>query len=250
MNKSIAALMVSMVASTALAGLSQAAVQVSQSATAPVDNLIRAAEGYNDSTINLSALGSAASQWRDVGQMFLAPGDLQLESFTLALDSFENQAKGAAFTIKVFATDAAGTALQSGELMATQFGVLPETLKAGEFITFQLDEAVSLASGRYYTVVLHFDNYVSGSAPNRRLLKFQMGSVTGENPLGTGAYYWQSSTTDATQYVRGDKVLTSYFQASAIPEGSSSAMFLGTGLFTAAGMMLRGRWGLRGRAQG
>lgn len=228
------------IASMAMATVSQAAVEVSQSSSAPTENLIQYAEGYTASTLNWSAFGSVYTQWRDFGQTFLAPGDLQLEAFTFALDSFETQAQGAAFTVKIFETTEGGTPLQNGSLLSTQFGVLPGTLVAGQYMTFSLDSAVSLSSGRYYTVMLHFDEYHTATAPNRRLMKFKMGGVVGENPLGAGSYYWQSSTSNPSEYVKGNMILTSYFHGTSIPEPGSTAMLLGAGVLAAGVFILRG----------
>jgi len=220
------------VACMALTNIAQAAVQVTQSITAPTEDLIRNTTGYDDQTLNWSGYGTA---WRDTGQAFLAPGDFKLEAFTFELIDFESQALGTAFTVNIFETDASGTALEKGILRSSQHGSLPGALEKGQFITFTLEEAVTLTEGKYYTVMLHYDEKgTSTGAGSRRLIKFAMGSVSGENPLGTGSYFWRSGIEDFEKYSIGDKVMSSYFQGTAVPEAGHLAMLMGGGLLSLA----------------
>lgn len=225
MNKSILIL----IAFLGSVKLTQAAVLISQSETAPVDNIIREAADFSNGNLNWNGYGTTASSWRDAGQSFLAPGDFSLEAFTFRLASFGAQAQGADITVSIFETNTAGEAMQNGTLLSTQQGALPETLISGQYVTFALDDAVVLSQGKYYTVMLHFDERGGDStAANRRQIMFSIGSFT-DDPLGAGASYWLASD-PFTSYSKGNTIMTSYFQGSVIPEPSTMGLLIGAGL--------------------
>ncbi len=210
-------------------GSAQAAVQITQNAAAPTENLIAYAEGYNDATLNWNAYGTTTSTYRDVGQSFVAPTDSGLSAISYFIDSFESQAAGASFTIKIFETESPTTLLQDGTLVSTQYGVLPQDLFAKEYITFGLEQEVQLTAGMTYTVMLHFDEKgTSNSAGSRRLVKFAIGAVSGTNPLGANTGFWLSS--DFTNYYKDSKIMTAYFQTAAVPEPATTALIVGAGM--------------------
>lgn len=223
-----------------LAASASSAVVVTQSASAPTANILRAAADDSLGLVNWNGYGNpetATAGWRDVGQTFQSNSDGTLTAFTYKLSSYEAQALGAAFTVKIYESTTAQTPFSSATLLSEQAGFLPVTLEKNQYIAFKLDDAVDLKANLFYTVYLHFDTPgTSTTVGNRRQLVFTSANYTAsENPLGVGSYVWLRQNPFDTA-ARANYTLTAYFEGTAIPEPQTAPLAIG-----AAGILWIGR---------
>lgn len=114
--------------------------------------------GYDPVTGSGYAWRNNLSGRRDLGQSFLVLTNTMMDAFSLkAAGNIQNGASMAAFTVKVFESSNESSI---GSVLLTQPGTY---LSAAQnpvnpgWITFDIED-LSLTAGKYYTVVLSFDN--------------------------------------------------------------------------------------------
>ena len=135
-----------------------AGVVVSYVNAQPTTNVV---VSYTPTTTSGYAWANNDSYRRDLGQSFLASGNFTMSAISYQLSQgLRVGATNAAITVKVFeSTDV----LLIGTCIATNSGnYLPAGLDpapvAGGWVTFDIDD-VDIASGKYYTTMLSFDEY-------------------------------------------------------------------------------------------
>lgn len=203
-----------------------AQVTVSTSTTAPSENLLvsfntgtsvgRGWRADSRSTIT-------SEQWRDVGQIFVAPEDAVLKSITVVSSSgTDAPARGADFTLTLLSFGT-GFSVSNAEVLGTWSGVTPNpgAIPGGTFFTFNLPDT-QLTAGISYGFLLHFDAMAdSRSIP----LRFNGGSNVAEFTR----HLTRVNQTDGTlgSLTTSTSSLEFYVQATPIPEPSSSALLVG-----------------------
>jgi|GEM_PF-7110908 PEP-CTERM motif. len=219
---------------TLLTGLTvgaSAQVTVSTSTTAPSENLLFSFT--TDTTSGRAWRADSRSsitseQWRDIGQIFVAPEDSILKSITVVSSSGTNApARGVDFTITLFSFGT-GFSVSNAEVIGTWSGVTPDpgSIPGGTFFTFNLPDT-QLTAGVSYGFLLHFEemadsrtislryNGGSGLSPDTRHLTRVNGSEGAPGSLTT-------FTSSLEFYVQA-------VSTASIPEPSSGALLLGAG---------------------
>jgi hypothetical protein len=169
--------------------------------------------------------GSTGYQWRntvsggrrDLGQSFLADTAFDLAVFSLHSNgNIQVAAREEAYTLTVWESNV-DTSI--GNIISTQAGTWFDATapsSSGNWVSFQLEDALSLTEGNYYTVMLSWDDVGPSHV-------WSQNSASGY----AGGNIWQS--TDGATYTR----ITSQdllFTAQAIPEPGSLLLLLIGGL--------------------
>lgn len=172
--------------------------------------------------------GSSGYQWRnttsqrDLGQSFKADTSFDLAVFSLHSNgNVQVNAREQPYTLTVWESS---IDTSMGTIKSTQAGTWfdASASSSGKWVSFELQDAVSLTQDNYYTVMLSWDVGGDASGPSH---VWSQNNVSGY----TGGNLWQS--TDGTTYssVTSQDLL---FTAQAIPEPGSLILLLVGGLCT------------------
>ena len=210
-----------------------AQITVATSTTAPSENLLVSFTSNTNSGRAWRANTSADSdQWRDVGQIFVAPEDAILNSITVVTSSGTNApARGVDFTLTLYSFGT-GFSASDAQVLATWTGVTPDpgsAIPGGTYFTFEIPDT-QLAAGVTYGFLLHFDEM----ADNRTIaLRYNGGSNVAENTRHLTRINASDGTPGAL--VVGTSSLEFYVQATPVPEPASVAFLLGAAALVICG---------------
>lgn len=196
--------------------------------------------GANPPTENVEVsqtIGNASYQWRDneasrrdLGQSFLAETSFTLDAFSFQADgSIQVGASGSAFTVTIYENnnrDAVGNAIstQTGTYLTSASNPV-----AGNWLMFDLAENVDVTAGNYYTIMLSW-NVASVTDQDQ---VFRINTDGGDYAPGR---LWEYNGTTFTP-LGYDMVFT----VQAIPEPSTMAYGLGTGVLIVSLFLKRRR---------
>ncbi|MDR1283323.1 MAG: PEP-CTERM sorting domain-containing protein [Opitutaceae bacterium] len=240
---SIAALLLA-----ALPSARSAVVTTATTATPDAATIIAFAEGPTTSAMGVrwDTSIAGATGHRDISQSFLVASATTLASFTLK--QANDQPTPAAlvnlpFTVKIYKIpsasalpDAAGS-----ELVSTQTGTwtVPGGTVKDSYITFTLDQSVSLGANTYYAFALGFDQSASGA----NFIASTSGNGTlYANGLAAGlAYDWNTSAAGSWASFSTDYIFYVNTAAAAVPESATTAALLGALAIAATALARRKR---------
>lgn len=101
--------------------------------------------------------------YRHIGQAFtVTQGTFDMAAVTWKIDGFESGILGKNFSIKVYHLSALNVAPNgTTDLISSQSGTLPAALTDGDYLTFTLDQPVTLQNGSNYLVMFCFEEPTS-----------------------------------------------------------------------------------------
>jgi len=216
--------------------LQSQAVIVSQSITAPTENILKFNEVTTGTPANINSFWRPAGtgdHQKNIGQGFSTVGltsSFSLTSVTFNLLGFSAPVEGLGFNISIYEATSVSTIPSPATLISSQNGTLPLTLSEG-YITFALDTAVTLLSGKIYNVMYSFTEPTSSDLTVNYLSFKTIGSAN-----TSGGRRWID--TDGGYDNSASNGFVFYAQATAIPEPSTYALL---GLSVLALVILRKR---------
>lgn len=176
-----------------------------------------------------NATGGGGMQWRndtangrrDLGQSFYVDSALDLGAVTYRIVGDASVGAGAlnaAFTLSIYNVPSASGVPTAGTAISTQSGTMAgltgTSADFNKYVTFTLDNPVTLESGKYYAAILSFDNQLA----NQNIV-WSVSGTTAVYPDGL-----LIKTTDGTTFTTGNDMV---FYVTAIPEPSQFAALAG-----------------------
>lgn len=211
-----------------ITGSIQAAVIVSTDASAPTENIAMSNVASGSiSPVSAYKRGDGPAA-KAVGQAFtVGSTSITMDAITWKIAGADPEVLSKPFTISIYeATLVNGSGTNT--LLSLQQGVLPASgLSVGDYITFTLDQTLTLQAGKSYAVLFSFDEATSVSTPTKSL-SFEMGSTY----QSTNRVWAFTTGTSGITTLGADTKQTTYYihSAAAIPEA-------GTYLFLVVGVV-------------
>ncbi len=212
----------------------EAALIVTQSSLPPSDQPLIVSHAQTPTSGYALHYQTATTSRRDVGQSFTLSSDVTFRSITFYAYSVQAQAPGSSFTLTIYEADARGSAPKSPNATAIfwEQGQLPIDLDVG-YLNLTLSKGVKLSSGKYYSVVLNFNDY----ATNR-----QIGlGVASDNAFDGVRWGSDSLGENFTSSGMNNTKVVFYAYAEAIPEPGATALLSLAGGAVALGWLKRRR---------